>query len=51
MTEVNVSVTVEMSATVGEFLQQWGKFPQQLGNLIIYGQGNLRVEIVIHNSA
>ena len=55
MPEVNVSATVETSATVGEMSaivwecpRQWGKCLQHgLG----HGLGNLRVEIVIHNSA
>ena len=45
MTEVNVSTTVgEMSATVG------GGNVHNSGE-IEYGVGNLKVEIVIHNSA
>ena len=54
MTEMNVSATVGMSATVGEMsvtvgkcLQQWGKCLQEWE--IEYGLENLRVEIVIHN--
>ena len=43
MTEVNVS------ATVGECLQQWVNVYNS--GEIEYGLGNLRVEIVIHNSA
>ena len=43
MTEVSVSATVGMSATVGEMSATVGK----LNN---YGLGNLRVQIVIYNS-
>ena len=47
---IDVSATVGMSATVGEMPRKRG------GNIcnsreIEYGLGNLRVEIVIHNSA
>ena len=41
MTEMNVSTTMGMSATVGGNVCNSGE--------IEYGVGNLRVEIVIHN--
>ena len=41
MTEMKVSTTMGMSATVGEMSATMGE--------IEYGLGNLRVEIVIHN--
>ena len=56
MTEVNVSVTVGLSATVGECLQQWGNVCDSWGNVcnsgeIEYDLGNLTVEMAIHNCA
>ena len=41
MTKVNVSATVEMSATVGECLQQWGKCPRQCGEMSPTVGGNV----------
>ena len=51
MTEINVSATVgEMSATVGEMSATGGGDVRNSGE-IEHGVGNLRAEIVIHNSA
>ena len=62
MTEVNVSATVGISATVGEMSAAVGKCPSQWGNVhdrqwgnvhnsgeIEYDLKSLTVEMVIHN--
>ena len=61
MTEINVSTTMGMSATVGEMSATVGDVCNSGGNVcdsggnvcdsgeIEYGLRNLRVEIVIHN--
>ena len=64
MTEVNVSTTVGMFATVGgNVCNNGGKYPRQWGNVrnsggnvcnsgeIEYDLGNLTVEMVIYNCA
>ena len=55
MTEMNVSTTMGMSATVGEMSATVGEMSATVEEMsatvgeIEYGLGNLRVEIVIHN--
>ena len=71
MTEVTVSATVGMSATVGEMSATVGEMSATVGEMsatvggnvrnsggnvcnrgeIEYGLGNLRVQVVTHNSA
>ena len=58
MTEMNVSATVGMSATVGKMAATVGEMSATVGEMSVtvgemsateYGLGNLRVDIVIHN--